>query len=291
MKRQTKFEILLGLILIARSTSFMISKIMMDGMGPFTILANRYAIAFVLLIVLFAKKMRETDKQVLIKGLLIGLVYTAVMGFEMYGLRLTDSGTCSFLEHTAIVIVPIMQAFLIKKFPEKTTIISAILALIGVSFLTIGKAGMTINKGFAYCLIAALCYAVAIIMTTKYSQEVKDSILLGIYQLGFMGLFCFIMALLTETPRIPNNTNEWFCILYLAIVCSGFGIGIQPYAQSGTTAERAALIAALNPLSVAVLGVLIMHEELTVSYVLGGTLIMIAILLAVMLDNKKNAKP
>ena len=53
MKRQTKFEVLLSLILIARSTSFMISKIMMNGMGPFTILANRYLIAFVILLVIF----------------------------------------------------------------------------------------------------------------------------------------------------------------------------------------------------------------------------------------------
>lgn len=288
MKRQTKFEILLGLILIARSTSFMISKIMMDGMEPFTILANRYIIAFALLIVIFAKRLKNTDKNLIIKGCIIGAVYTAVMGFEMYGLRLTDSGTCSFIEHIAIVIVPVMQAFLIKKFPGKETIISAVLALTGVGFLTIGRAGIAVNKGFVYCLIAAVCYAVAIIITTNYSKEVSDSIMLGIFQLGFMGLFCLILALISESPRIPQNGNEWFSILYLAIVCSGFGIGIQPFAQSGTTAERSALIAALNPLSVAILGVVILKEKLTVAYVIGGSLIMIAILLSVVYENAQN---
>lgn len=288
MKRQTKFEILLGLLLIARSTSFMISKIMMDGMGPFTILANRYIIAFVLLSIIFAKKYKNTDRSLIIKGAVIGAVYTAVMGFEMYGLRLTDSGTCSFLEHTAIVIVPVIQAILIKKFPGKSTTISAVLALAGVGFLTLGRVGLTFNKGFTYCIIAALCYAVAIIITTNYSKEVSDSILLGIYQLLFMGVFCLILAVMTETPRLPVNGNEWFSILYLAIVCSGFGIGLQPFAQSGTTAERAALIAALNPLSVAVLGVVILHESLTFAYVVGGTLIMIAILMSVFSESKSD---
>lgn len=288
MKRQTKFEILIAMLLIARSTSFMISKIMMNGMGPFTILANRYLIAFVALGAIFWKKFKNTNKSLVIKGAIIGLVYTFVMGFEMYGLRLTDSGTCSFLEHTAIVIVPFMNAALIKRFPGKSSVISAILATAGVGFLTLGSAGMTMNIGFVYCLIAAVCYAVAIIITTNYAKEVEDSILLGIYQLLFMGIFCLIAAVFSETVRIPSTGNEWFCILYLAFVCSGFGIGIQPYAQSGTTAERAALIAALNPLSVAVLGVLIMHEQLTIAYVTGGVLIMAGILTAVVSDNKKS---
>lgn len=287
MKRQTKFEILLSLILIARSTSFMISKIMMDGMGPFTILANRYLIAFVVMALLFAKRIKNTNKEIIKKAAIIGLVYSVVMGFEMYGLRLTDSGTCSFLEHTAIVIVPFMNGFLLKKFPGKSSVISAIVATLGVGFLTLGNAGMNFNIGFIYCIIAAFSYAVAIIITTNYSKQVEDSILLGVYQVGFMGLFCLIMAVVTEIPRIPVNGNEWFCILYLALVCSGFGIAIQPFAQSGTTAERSALIAALNPLSVAILGVVILHEQLTIAYVLGGVFVMAGILIAVVTDNKK----
>lgn len=286
MKRQTKFEILLSLILIARSTSFMISKIMMDGMGPFTILAERYLIAFVLTMIIFAKRVKNTNLLILKRAAMIGLVYTAVMGFEMYGLKLTDSGTCSFLEHTAIVIVPVFQAILLKRFPTKSTWISAILALGGVGFLTLGSGGRGSSLGFALCLIAALCYAVAIIITTNYSKEVTDAVMLGIYQVGFMGLFCFLLAILTEVPRLPANGNEWFCILYLAVICSGFGIAIQPFAQSGTTAERSALIAALNPLSVAILGVLLMHEKLTVAYVLGGILVMAGILLAVKFTNE-----
>lgn len=290
MKRQTKFEILLSLILIARSTSFMISKTMMEGMEPFTILANRYLIAFVVMALLFAKNLKNTDKMTLVKGAIIGFVYTIVMGFEMYGLRLTDSGTCSFLEHTAIVIVPFMNGVLIKKFPGKSSVISAIIATLGVGFLTLGNAGMSFNIGFVYCIMAALSYALAIIITTNYSKEVKDSILLGIYQVGFMGVFCFIMAIITESVRIPQNGNEWFSILYLALICSGFGIAIQPFAQSGTTAERSALIAALNPLSVAILGVVLLHEKLTVAYVLGGVCVMAGILIAVVADNKRNGE-
>lgn len=288
LKKRTKFEILLILIIIARSTSFMISKITMDVMDPFTILANRYFIAFVIMSIIYFKGMIKTDMNILIKGLIIGAIYTAVMGLEMYGLKYTDSGTCSFLEHTAIVIVPFIQALLIKKFPELKTIISSIIAILGVGFLTLSAINTNINIGYLYCILAAVVYAFAIIYTTDFSLKVKDSVALGIWQVGFMALFTFIIALFTEDIRIPSTSSEWFAIMYLAIVCSCFGLTLQPFAQSGTTANRAALIAAFNPLSVAIIGVVFLHEKLTVTYVLGGILIVTAILLSINSEQEKN---
>lgn len=281
LKRRTKFEILLILIIISRSTSFMFSKITMDVMGPFTILANRYFIAFFIMSIIYFKGMKNTDKNTLIKGIIIGAIYTAVMGLEMYGLKYTDSGTCSFLEHTAIVIVPFIQALLVKKFPEYKVIISSVIALTGVGLLTLSAINNNINIGYVYCLLAAIVYAFAIIYTTDFSLKVKDSVALGIWQVGFMGLFTFILAIFTEDIRLPHTTPEWFSILYLAIVCTCFGLTLQPFAQSGTTANRAALIAAFNPLSVAIIGVVLLHEKLTVTYVLGGILIIVAILLSI----------
>lgn len=286
--RKTKFELLLILIIIARSTSFMFSKITMDVMGPFTILANRYIIAFIIMSVLYYKGMKKTDKNILYRGFIIGVIYTAVMGLEMYGLKYTDSGTCSFLEHTAIVIVPFIQALLIKKFPHYKVLISSALAVTGVGLLTLSTLKTNMNIGYLYCILAAIVYAFAIIYTTDFSLKVKDSVALGIWQVGFMGLLTFILAYFTEDLRLPASSAEWFSILYLAIVCTCFGLTLQPFAQSGTTANRAALIAAFNPLSVAVIGVVILHEKLTVGYVLGGILIMIAILISVNAEDNNN---
>ena len=68
-------------------------------------------------------------------------------------------------------------------------------------------------------------------------------------------------------------------MLYLAIICSGFGFTLQPVAQQGTTAERAGALCALSPVAAAVLGALFLGETLTYKGIIGGLLIIASILL------------
>ncbi|MBR2383213.1 MAG: hypothetical protein IKA89_05645 [Anaerotignum sp.] len=52
-----------------------------------------------------------------------------------------------------------------------------------------------------------MLYAVAIILTDRLSRQ-DDSFLLGILQVGFMGIFALIAAFLLETPRLSVGTTE-----------------------------------------------------------------------------------
>jgi drug/metabolite transporter (DMT)-like permease len=63
-------------------------------------------------------------------------------------------------------------------------------------------------------------------------------------------------------------------------VCSGFGFTLQPVAQAGTTAERAGMFCALNPLVACVLGVVFLHEHIGAQGLVGAALILTGILLS-----------
>ena len=63
-------------------------------------------------------------------------------------------------------------------------------------------------------------------------------------------------------------------------MCSGFGFTLQPVAQAGTSAERAGMFCALNPLVASVLGVVFLHERLGAESIVGAFLILAAILLS-----------
>ncbi|MBQ4410635.1 MAG: DMT family transporter, partial [Firmicutes bacterium] len=86
-------------------------------------------------------------------------------------------------------------------------------------------------------------------------------------------------SFLFESPHLPQNAASWASILTLAIVCSGFGFTLQPVAQSGTSAETAGLLCALNPLVASVLGVVFLHEVLSAKAILGGLLVLAGIIL------------
>lgn len=64
------------------------------------------------------------------------------------------------------------------------------------------------------------------------------------------------------------------------MVCSGFGFTLQPVAQAGTTAERAGMFCALNPLVASVLGVVFLQEHIGGQGIVGAALILTGILLS-----------
>ena len=127
-------------------------------------------------------------------------------------------------------------------------------------------------------MVAALLYAAAIIITDRISKK-YDPLTLGILYVGFMGLLGLAASFIFETPHLPQSGSEWIMLLALAVLCTAFGFTIQPVAQKPLSSESAGIICALNPLSTAVLGWILMGDALGVSGVIGAILILAGIIL------------
>lgn len=280
-------ELLLAAVILARSTSFLFSKIGMQGMEKFNLLGLRFLLAFVLLSLLFPKRLLHMNHRTFLGGLALGALYFLVMTAELSGLETTATSTVSFLENTAIVLVPLLEAALLRRLPAKKVMLSALVSLAGVGLLTLG-AGFVMTRGTLYCIVAAVVYAVAILLADRLTHGGVDPLAAGILQVGFIGLFSMAASFAFETPRLPESGMEWIVVLVLALVCSGFGFTLQPVAQSGTTAERAGMLCALSPLSASVLGAVFLHERFGLQSLLGAVLIVCGILISHL---KKPAAP
>lgn len=272
-------EILLVTVIIARSTSYLLSKITMDTMGPLTLMGFRFLLAFAILAVIFYKRLLHIKKDTLLRGLAMGGLFFAVMCAELFGLRTTPSSTTSFLENTAVVFVPIFEAILCRKLPQGKIFFSACLTLFGVGLLTLKGSGFSLHFGEMLCILAAVFYAASLILTDRLSRK-DDAFVLGILQVGFMGLFGMIGAFLFETPTLSQSGTDWLAILFLAIVCSSFGFTLQPVAQKYTTSERSGILCAVNPVAASVLGVIFLDEQLGLYGIAGAVLVMAGILIA-----------
>ena len=278
--------ILMASIMVARGSSFVFSKWLMDDLEPMNVLSVRFCLAFVILAIIFHKKLLALDKKTFFKGMLLGAAYTLNMVTEMYSLRLIDAGTCSFIENTAIVIVPLYMAVLTRTLPQKKTVYCALIAVIGVGLLTISGGISTVNVGSFLAVLSALIFGVCVVITDYISRE-GDTVTMGVLQIGFMGLFSTILTFLVETPRLPQNQLEWTMILMLALICSCFGFTFQPLAQKYLSAETAGVFTAINPMTTCLLGVLLYGEGLDIFKVMGGALIVVAVLLSILKDKKE----
>lgn len=266
-------EQLLAAVIIARSTSYIFSKMAMNSLQPFNLLSVRFLLAAGILVILFHRKLMSIDKKTFMSGMIMGTIFTLVMTMEMFGLRRTDTATTSFIENSAVAFVPILEGIIFRRLPEKRTIISVVMALTGIGFLTLGKSGGLLRPGSLYLLMAALFYATGII-TTGYFSKKYDPLLLGIVQVSTMGVWTLMASLFSEQTRLPQTGSEWALIGTLAIVGSCFGFTLQPVAQRGTTAEVAGMMCAINPMSASILGALVLHEQMTSAKLIGCVLIM-----------------
>lgn len=275
-----KAEILLAAVISARATSFMFSKVLVESLQPFDILAVRFLLATALLVVVFHRQLQGLSRRTIAHGSIIGLAFFATMACEMYALEGASSSTVSFLENMAVAFVPLATALMARRLPKPSMALACGVALIGVGFLTLGGTpGTDSPVGILFGLGSALCYTIAIIATARLSKN-DNALQLGIIQIAVMGLCSLVATLVLETPALPATPAQWASIAVLVIVCTGFGFTLQPMAQKHLSADTAGLFCALSPLVATVLGYVFLGEGLTLGRVFGMALIIAAMLIA-----------
>ena len=275
----SRAKLLLIAIFVARGTSFLFSKTLLQSMMPMSILGVRFTLAFLLLAAVFRKKLAACTRAGLRGGVLLGVLYTVCMTFEMYGLRLVDTGVSALIENMAIVLVPVYAALLTKTVPERKTMLCAGLAVAGVGFLSLAQSHLAGGGlGILLVVLAAMTYAACILATEKVSRE-ADPMTIGIVQLGTMGALSLAASPIAGGFSVPQTGGQWLMMLMLVLVCSCFGFALQPVGQKYVPAETAAVFTVVNPLTASLMGILIAHESVSASKLIGYVLILAALLL------------
>ncbi len=282
-----KAELLLATVIIARATSLPIIKGCLGEFQTLNLMALRFGIAFLCMIPFVWRRLREISSGTILRGGVLGLLFYIIIIIELMGLRMTNSASIvAFLENTAIVLVPLFEALLRKRFPHRQNLFCAVLALVGVGFLLLQGGRLELSLGAIVCMISAVLYSGYIITTDRVSH--KDApILIGTVAIGVTAVLASVTTFIFETPRLPAGSLEWFGMLMLAVVCSSIGTALQPVAQRYVPSEKACIFCALNPLSTCIMGWLFLSEWQGVTGIIGAVLILSAIVFSQMPEKKE----
>lgn len=276
---QARAEWLLASLILARSTSYVMSKVGIRSLDTFNLLGLRFLIAFIFLLPFGWNHLKHLSIKTLLNGLLLGASFFAVMAAEITGLKTTNASTVAFLENTAIVFVPLFESVLRRTLPKAYVVVSTLFCIFGVALLTIRGQKLFLTSGELFCLLAAGLYAASIILTDRISKQ-DDPLALGIIQVGSMGIFAIITSFFVEQPRLPASPLEWQVVLGLAVICSGFGFTLQPLAQSRIPSNRVGLFCALSPIGASICGLLFLGESIGTREVFGMLLILLGMFAA-----------
>jgi drug/metabolite transporter (DMT)-like permease len=131
--------------------------------------------------------------------------------------------------------------------PSKKLRIVVVLCIIGIGLLTLDNQ-LKVAVGDLLCILCAFVYAFDLLITERAVRKTNvNAFQLGVFQLGFNGVWQLLLALIFEEPHLPTNSTVWASVLFLAIFCTGVAFIVQTVAQQYTSANHVGVIFTLEP--------------------------------------------
>jgi drug/metabolite transporter (DMT)-like permease len=275
---QKKANLMMVIVTVFWGLSYVFMKMGLSSLQTFNIISLRFLLAFFIAGILFYNRLLHVRLRTVISSFKLGILLFGVFTFVTYGVSMTSASKAGFLVSLTVIFVPLINSIFVKHLPAWQICVGLVLTLTGIGLLTLEQS-FSINPGDLLCMIGALFYASHIILTGKLTKD-DDSLILGIFQLGFVGVLALICSFIFETPTLPSTLNAWVAILGLGILCSAVGFICQTLAQKYTTPVHMGLIFALEPIFAAFSAVLFLGDLFTKKDVIGCCIAILGIFLA-----------
>lgn len=139
--------------------------------------------------------------------------------------------------------------------------------------------GWRLSGGDLLTIGCAFAFAAHILAVENWSRRMSHE-LLSLWQIAGVALFSLTTFAWLETPRVVWSGRLLFALLATAVLATAVSFGLYTWAQRHTTATRAALIFALEPVFAGVAGWLLAGDQWTGRTLGGAALILGGIVLA-----------
>jgi drug/metabolite transporter (DMT)-like permease len=279
MKKSLKADLALLLVTIFWGAGFPATKIALQTMTPYYHIGIRFAIASLLLSMLFYKKLKNLNKGLIKPALILSSLLFATYAFQTIGIQYTTASKSSFFSGLAVLIVPLFSIFYLKTKLELKTIISVLTATLGLFLLSNTSGNSNFNIGDFLTILCSICYAWQLIFTGTYVQK-HDATLLAIVQLFFVSIFGIVFAIIFEPLPKDISISSFWSLMFSAVFCTAFAFWVQTTAQKFAAASHIALIFTMEPVFGALTSFLILGEVLGIKGVIGGMCIITAMLIS-----------
>lgn len=271
-------EIMLCITAIIWGSGFVISAISLDFYTPYQILAGRFLIGFILLSIVFHKKLKSLNKGLLKKGVVLGLFLYLGFALQTVGLQYTTPSKNAFLTAVNVVVVPFIALIAYKRKVDHFELTGAILAITGIGFLSL-QFTTNVNIGDILTLGCAIAFAYQIFYTSKYVKE-EDPILLTIIQMFVAAVLAWFVVLVKGEVQFSFEIKAVSSIVYLAVFSTTLAYLFQTIAQKFTNETKTAIILSTESFWGMVFSILFLNEVLTFRMAIGALLILCAILIS-----------
>ena len=284
-ERRTSLLATLALLAItaAWGSTFFLTKDLVTRVPVLDYLAVRFAIATLAVFLIFPKAVGRLSPQTRRSAVVLGLLYGVAQMLQTTGLTTTAASVSGFVTGTYVVATPIFAALLLRHRIGAITWGAVALAMVGLGVLTLS--GLSIGYGEALTFVSALLYALHIVGLGAWSNAL-EAMGMTIIQLAVITVVCFV-ATIPDGVVLPSTTGDWAAVLYMALVAGALTMAGQTWAQAHLPPTRTAIIMSMEPVFATFFAVLLGGESLTVRMLVGGALVLAAMLIVEITPRRK----
>lgn len=188
------------------------------------LMALRTGIAFLILVLIFFKRLLKVNKRLLLYSAITGFLLFTNLTPILYGLNTITASQSGFILSTTVVLVPVIHAVISRRLPAHHVRLGIIIVLIGMVLINGGDI-FAVKPGTLLCMLSAFSYSINIVLNSYFTRQV-DPLALGVYQQGFTCLYSIIGLLVFGSRyfehRVGLDLRSWTCsfVLSLRIRCT-----------------------------------------------------------------------
>jgi len=266
----------------AWGVSFIVMKDAIERQSVNNFLFTRFTLAVIVMILIRPQTIKLFNKDLLqrggLAGIFLGLGYIA----QTLGLERTGAAITGFITGLYVVLTPMIAAFVLKEKITKFTWICIAVATFGLGLLSIR--GFSVGIGEMFVLASAVLFAAHIIALSKWSSG-RDVYAMTVIQLTMCAILAGLASAI-EGYSLPPDRGVWSVVIFTAVFATAVAFIVQTWSQAHMSATKVAVILTMEVVFAALFAIVLGGERLTAQTGFGGILVVVAMYLIVLKEQK-----
>jgi drug/metabolite transporter (DMT)-like permease len=293
-----KSDAALVMLALTWGTSHVIQKDILATHSPAFYTSVRFGIAALCFGLLFAGRLRRSDRKEIVKGAWLGLFSFAGIGFYTCGLVFTQASKAGFITGLYLVFTPLLGYLLFRSRPTRDHLTGLVIAVGGFALLSWPQTGESFNWGDILILFAAVAWAAHIAATSAFAGEADvrtlaatQVMVVAALSISAYFILSWVVGSAADPKSLPallaieaksNPVDRLFIeqVAYMAVVVTFIAALAQTWAQKRVHSTHAAILYALEPVTAAVFAYVRLNEKLGWARGVGAALIITGVMIS-----------
>lgn len=266
-------------------STFIVVKNAVLQMPVMDFLGMRFLLAGLVMFALRPNCLKGITTVGYVRAIILGLILGSAFIAQTFGLQHTSATLSGFITGMFVVLTPLIAWLVLKHKIGLRLWFAVLMAITGLGFLSIHD--WSIGIGELLTLMCAFLFAAHIVTLGQWSSKHN------VYGLAFLQILTVgIVSMLAATPggiTLPPNAGVWGAVVLTAVLASALAYIIQTWVQRLISPSSVAVTMTMEPVFAGLFGVTIADEELSLRIIIGGILILVAMIVTGLQERPKES--